>query len=148
MPKLFQMTEDKVAGQVGISRERLREIRGNSLSMGIHFEKNGAAIIYTDAGIDAVLATISTSIQNTLDSLDKKTPPPIQASVENFQAHPVLETLRIVKTCPNPTWVKARTPIGKIVQCRVRHNRAMRMGTVLDKCELLSDGTYVCRGRF
>jgi hypothetical protein len=142
------MTEDKVAGQVGISRERLREIRANSLSIGIHFEKNGAAIIYTEAGIDAVLATISTSIQNTLDSLDKKTPPPIPASGAHLPGHPVLETLRIVKTCPNPTWVKARTPVGKIVQCRVRHNRSMRMGTILDKCELQPDGTYVCRGRF
>lgn len=148
MPKLYQMTEDKVAGQVGISRERLREIRSTSLVAGMHFEKNGAAIIYTEAGIDAVLHAISANIQSTLDSISKKTPPPAPPSASVQAMEPVLETLRIIKTFPNPTWVRARTESGQSVQCRVRRNTSMRMGTILAKCERLSDGTYICRGRF
>jgi hypothetical protein len=61
---------------------------------------------------------------------------------------PILETLRIIKTFPNPTWVRARTESGEAVQCRVRRNTSMRMGTILAKCERLNDGTYICRGRF
>lgn len=147
MPKLYQMTEDKVAGQVGISRERLREIRNTTLVSGLHYEKNGATIIYTESGIDAVLQAISSTVQSTLDSISEKTPP----STSNETQEPVLETLetlRIIKTFPNPTWVRARTESGKSVQCRVRRNTSMRTGTILAKCERLNDGTYICRGRF
>ena len=146
MPKLYQMTEDKVAGQVGISRERLREIRTNSLIIGTHFEKNGAAIIYTDAGVDAVLSAISSSVQQALASISQKTPVAPPATDPAQAVH--LETLRIIKKFPNPTWVKARTESGQVVQCRVRHSRSMRMGTIISKCERLNDGTYICRGRF
>ena len=149
MPKLYQMTEDRVAGQVGISRERIREIRMTSLVMGLHFEKNGAAIVYTDSGIDAVLHAISTNIQKTLESISEKTAPPSVLS-ESVQTTPTinLETLKIVKIFPNPTWVKARSESGAVVQCRVRRNVSMRPGTIIAKCERLSDGTYICRGRF
>lgn len=140
MPKLYQMTEEKVAGQIGISRERMREIRLNHLLIGTHFEKTPAGIVYTQDGVDAALAAISARVTTVLEQLDQKTPVIPQA--------PTLVTLRILKTFPNPTWVKGQTESGEIVQCRVRSNISMRVGTILAKCERLSDGKYVCRGRF
>lgn len=140
MPKLYQMTEEKVAGQIGISRERMREIRLNHLLLGTHFEKTAAGIVYTQDGVDAALAAISARVTTVLEQLNEK-PPVIQQA-------PVLHTLRILKTFPNPTWVKGQTESGEIVQCRVRSNVSMRVGTILAKCERLADGKYVCRGRF
>lgn len=141
MPKLYQMTEEKVAGQIGISRERMREIRLNHLLLGTHFEKTAAGIVYTQDGVDAALAAISARVSDVLNQIqDKKTADTNKA--------PALVTLRILKTFPNPTWVKGQTESGEIVQCRVRSNVSMRVGTILAKCERQADGKFVCRGRF
>ena len=140
MPKLYQMTEEKVAGQIGISRERMREIRLNHLLLGTHFEKTAAGIVYTQDGVDAALTAISARVSSVLEQIEEKTPP--------VPAVPALVTLRILKKFPNPTWVKGQTESGEIVQCRVRSNISMRAGTILAKCERQADGKFVCRGRF
>lgn len=141
MPKLYQMTEEKVAGQIGISRERIREIRLNHLLLGTHFEKTAAGIVYTQDGVEAAMAAISARVVDVLARIEEKKTPEIPQA-------PILHTLRILKTFPNPTWVKGQTESGEIVQCRVRSNISMRVGTILAKCERQADGKFVCRGRF
>ena len=144
MSKLYQMTEEKVAAQIGVSRDRIKTLREQHLSIGVHFQKNGGAIHYTEEGIDFVIHTISEQAQQAIRDANLKKPVP---GIEN-PAEPALETLEVLKTCVNPTWVKAITEKGDIVWCRVRSNVSMRRGTVIAKCERLQDGRYICRGRF
>jgi hypothetical protein len=51
MAKLYQMTEKTAAGQIGISRERMRGVRLNHLLLGTHFEKTAAGIVYSRMGL-------------------------------------------------------------------------------------------------
>ena len=142
--KLYQMTEEKVAAQIGVSRDRLKTLRDQHLSIGVHFQKNGGAIHYTEDGIDFVIHTIAEQAQAAISAANTTRPVP----VVDVPAQTALETLEVLKTCVNPTWVKAITSTGSLVWCRVRSNVAMRRGTVIAKCERLQDGRYICRGRF
>jgi hypothetical protein len=144
MAKLYQMTEEKVAAQIGVSRDRLKEIRDQHLSMGIHFQKNGGGIHYTEEGIDFVILTIAEQAQQAIrDANRPKATPVIEQAPQAG-----METLRVLSTCVNPTWVKAITDSGHLVFCRVRSNVSMRRGTTIAKCERLQDGRYICRGRY
>lgn len=147
MPKLFQMTEDKVASQIGISRDRIREIREKCLVTGIHFSKNGGAIVYTEDGVDRLVQELRRDMAVAMSEKGRTEPLP-ESHLQSSDSESALETLWVVTCCLNPTWVKARTASGKIVKCRVRRNVGLRMGQIIDKCEALGDGTYVCRGRW
>jgi hypothetical protein len=153
MPKLFQVTEEKLAGQIGVSRDRLRALREAHLLLGTHFQKSGGAIVYTEVGIDAAIALIAEKTRQEMElerSVEPEAPAVVSAPAPVVEPtkEPVLELLRIIKTYRNPTWVEALTEGGVTVDCKVRSNIGMRRGTRLSKCEKQPDGRYICRGRF
>ena len=153
MPKIFQMTEDRVAGQLGVSRDRMKEIRETRLLMGAHYSKNGAAIVYTSEGVDAAVAAMKDDAQQAVrdvhgqpDGLLEPVLPPPDTKPVLTAATPQNAMLRVTNTYPNEHWVQARTEGGIVVKCWVRSNLGMRRGTILRNCELQADGRYLRRG--
>ena len=154
MAKLYQMTEDKVASQLGISRERLKGIREQHLEHGTHFQKTASAVAYTEDGVQTVIQFLTDQARDAINNTGPDASPPAPTGGGDPPAPPPeekrrpLETLRILRTCPNPTWVEAFNEAGRRVKCRVRSNQSMRRGIILKKCERLPDGTYKTLTRF
>ncbi len=57
---------------------------------------------------------------------------------------PVL--LRIIRMCPNPTFVVVKAPDGKVADVRVRHSRLLVPGKML-LCSPLPAGGWECADR-
>ena len=138
----FEMTEEKMCAITGLSRDRMKKLRENSLTNGIHYQKGRSGIVYTEEGIEIVNETLRIRAEELIRQAEaqKNTPTPVQEDRHE-------ENLRVWVLCPNPTWVKALRATGDMVQCRVKNNRTMHRGTILLKCQKNADGNWICKGR-
>ena len=140
-------SEMDLAAALGIPRERLKELRKNTLARGVEWEKDGGQILYTEAGVKKLRkalnlpADVKTAQDRAGEALVKKagadtstgviaTPGVDGAGV----AKESLQDLRIDYLFPNPTWVMCWSVAGVRVQCRVRNSARLRPGMILRGC--------------
>jgi hypothetical protein len=130
------ISEASVSSLTGLSRERLRDLRG-SLTKGDdwHFGKNGE-VEFTQAGLAAIMELIRERVSFG-DLPAEKTAP--AATADLVMSFP----------CLSRYWVKAVGPGDdrRVVRVRVRDNSNLRRGMVLKNCALQADGTWSFPGR-
>lgn len=116
------ISEASVAGLTGLSRERLRSMRGE-LVRGEHWQhaKNGE-VVFTQEGVTAIMGMISERVQ--FGAVDPVNEPPKEAAASD---------LVMWFPCLSRYWVKAKMD-GRLVRCRVRDNTNLRRGMILRGC--------------
>ena len=135
------VSEASVAGLTGLSRERLRDLRG-SLTKGDHYRIGAhGEVEFTKDGLAAVMDLIRERVSfGEAVSVDE----PEQAPVAKKTAD-----LIVIMGCLSRGWVKARLPgpERQVVRCRVRDNTYLRMMQTLKNCTQNDDGTWTFSGR-
>lgn len=135
------VSEASVAGLTGLSRERLRDLRG-SLTKGDHYRIGPhGEVEFTKDGLAAVMELIRERV-----SFGEA------VAVEEPEQAPVAKKtadLIVIMGCLSRGWVKARMPGPgrQVVRCRVRDNTYLRMLQCLKNCTENGDGTWTYSGR-
>lgn len=124
----------EVAARFGVSPETIAALRKGKLVEGDHWKNEARTVIYTDDGI-AELARL----------LDAQPVPPEkkEGGAADGEAQAPGNECLILQLCPNPVFVRVRTPGGETVPVQVRNNKVLRTGQQL-LCKSAADGKWIC----
>jgi len=140
-------SEEKVAKELGVSRDELKKMRAENLYVGEDFVLAGREIMLTQGGIDRLRGVIKRLAATVVQTVEKLAGGDGGADVEGFKtpgqvlpgllkkiAEAVednLEELTVVRTWPNPRVLDARTSDGRTVRVRVRCSENFLPGMLL-----------------
>ncbi len=113
------MRLDKLAELLGVHKDTLQGLR-EWLVEGMDWRKEGKSYEYTASALDKIRAKLAPA-----QALGAQQADLVVAPGQELQK---LQEGRIVRLCPNPTWIVCRTREGKRVEVRVRNNRQLRIG--------------------
>ena len=144
------MTEKDVITSTGLSEDAIRRTRLAKLKNGADWYRDEAhmRIHYTENGLrklQEALGGIEIAPPAAGPTPAPAQPPPSSKKIAPPMDQDARRTMVVERICPNPTWVECRVD-GVLVKVRVRNNRQMARGKVLEKCAV-TQGAWVYSGR-
>lgn len=130
--------------------ERLQTMRRERLYQGDHWIRKGVTVTYTPDGIAEVMRLAAEDVaippkETRTEAGTGKDGTP--QGVDGTCGEPAAVDLKIVRTYPNPTWVRCIHPDGSKIDCRVQNNRHLHALMTLKGCWRGGDGKWVYPGR-
>jgi len=140
--------EDEVAGELGVDRQRLRDLRATRLTKGHHWTTRRKAVVYTEVGLarirelaEEMLAAVPA--EPFADALPWAKPP---ANFWEPFTQAAVTWVRVRRVLANPLVVEGELGDGAVVRLRVRPSRLWEPGLVLPAVEI-GEGYFEYRGK-